>query len=228
MSKVADLSGTDIENVEYDHLKGLILADPCFYESKYIDIILGAGEFAKIVISGLIKGKPNEPIAQYTEFGWIVSGETSKKCKANKTVVSLISDVDLDSKINELFEPHTFEINECDDNKLSEEEEMCERHYEQTHRRLPSGRYVVRIPFKNNLSAPELGNSRRKALACFFQLEKFFKMNPKFKEAYMDFINKYVADGHMEVAGDTSNMVNYIPHLAVIREDSTTTKLRVV
>lgn len=39
-----------------------------------VDIILGGGVYARILISGVIKAAIDEPIAQQTELGWIVSG----------------------------------------------------------------------------------------------------------------------------------------------------------
>ena len=46
-----------------------------------IHIILGAGDIAKIKSSGFIAGKPEEPVAEKTLFGWTLMGtgtETSK------------------------------------------------------------------------------------------------------------------------------------------------------
>lgn len=224
LPKLAKLSKSSINHKSYEHLGRLVLADPSFNDTQSIDIILGAAEFAQIIKNGLIKGKRNEPIAQNTELGWIISGETHEICKAGKTVVSMISNIELDTKINTFFENNEFEEN-C---TLNEEEKMCEKHYEESHARLSSGKYVVRIPFKNNMHLPSLGDSRKKALATFFHLEKRFERNAKLKTEYIKFINEYISLGHMQLADKTNNLVYYLPHHAVLRDDSTTTKLRVV
>lgn len=48
-----------------------------------------------------------------------------------------------------------------------------------TIRRNNDGRYVVRLPFKENKR--KLGSSRRAAMAQLMQLERKFNNNPKFK-----------------------------------------------
>lgn len=224
LPKLANLTDSAVNNTSYPHLHGIILADPSFNNTRNIDIILGAAEFAEIIKPGLIKGNLNEPIAQNTELGWIISGESEANFRPSKKIISCISNVDLDQKINTFFE-----TNECDDDStLTDEQQMCETHYEKTHKRLPSGKYVVTIPLKNSMIAPDLGDSRKKALATFFHLEKRFGINQKLKTEYVKFINEYISLGHMELAGETDNPVYYLPHHAVLREDSTTTKLRVV
>lgn len=65
---------------KYDHINNLRLADP-FEGNSEIDMILGAGDFARIIKPGLIKGLVNQPIAQNTEFGWMVSGFNSNSNK---------------------------------------------------------------------------------------------------------------------------------------------------
>lgn len=224
LSKLANLSNQAIKNERYEHLNGLILADPSYCNAENIDIILGAAEFAQIVKNGLIKGRADEPIAQKTELGWIISGETSEIKNNKKAVVSMVSNVDLDEKINNFFEFHEYD----DEGNFTDEQAMCEDHYEKTHKRLTSGNYEVQIPFKNNVKTPELGDSRKAALATFFHLEKRFEKNLKLKTEYTKFINEYLSLGHMQLAEKTNNLTHYLPHHAILREDSTTTKLRVV
>ncbi|GLV33555.1 hypothetical protein CBL_20274, partial [Carabus blaptoides fortunei] len=45
---------------------------------------------------------------------------------------------------------------------LSEEDQECETHFQSTVARLPTGKYVVQLPFKS--TAPPLGESRQAAL----------------------------------------------------------------
>ncbi|XP_058814206.1 uncharacterized protein LOC131678231 [Topomyia yanbarensis] len=60
-------------------------------------------------------------------------------------------------------------------------------------------------------------------------LERRLAANPELKAQYSEFIHEYQALGHMsEVVEDTSDTVYYLPHHAVLKPDSTTTKLRVV
>lgn len=62
-------------------------------------------------------------------------------------------------------------------------------------------------------------------------MEKKFSRNPDFGRQYGVFINEYRSLGHMTLLsrnGVSEGDRNYLPHHAVIKETSTTTKLRVV
>jgi len=58
----------------WSHLHDLELADPEFLGRDPVELLLGADVYADIVMSGLRRGGPNEPIAQQTRLGWIILG----------------------------------------------------------------------------------------------------------------------------------------------------------
>lgn len=211
------------ENGKYDHLNNLQLADPSYSHGGKIDVILGAAEYSKILKAGLIKGLQNQPIAQNTELGWIVSGICGNSCVSLHLNVKIhMTNVNLDETLNRLFESDDF-INE---NSQTDEEIMCEEHFIENVKRDETGKYVVKMPFKHDL---DLGDSKKSALATFFHLEKRFIRDPKLKDEYTKFIHEYLSMNHMElVVNETNNPIHYLPHHSVIKKDSTTTKLRVV
>ncbi|CAH0719175.1 unnamed protein product, partial [Brenthis ino] len=51
------------------------LADPSFNIPNKIDLLLGADVYGQILLEGIVKGPPGTPIAQNTQFGWILSGQ---------------------------------------------------------------------------------------------------------------------------------------------------------
>lgn len=59
---------------KWQHLTHLPMANPQFFEHNRIDLLLGASAYAEIILDGITKGKTDEPIAQQTKLGWIVSG----------------------------------------------------------------------------------------------------------------------------------------------------------
>ncbi|GFS96706.1 uncharacterized protein TNCV_4754121 [Trichonephila clavipes] len=62
-------------------------------------------------------------------------------------------------------------------------------------------------------------------------MERKFKNNPDFEKQYKEFMNEYESLGHMSLVNSrshTSKDQNFLPHHAVIKPSSTTTKLRVV
>ncbi|XP_076301705.1 uncharacterized protein LOC143219715 [Lasioglossum baleicum] len=110
---------------------------------------------------------------------------------------------------------------------LSDEEATCEEHYKQNTRRDQSGRYIVRLPFNEKRSL--LGDSHKLALKRFYTLENKLIKNTVLYEQYKDFLAEYESLNHMsEVSADDHNSGFYLPHHAVIKASSATTKVRVV
>lgn len=116
---------------------------------------------------------------------------------------------------------------------MSDEEIDCEKHYQETHTRTESGRYVVRLPFKTN-TFPLLGKSKFMAEKRLMAMERRFEKIPHIKKEYIKFMDEYSMLQHMTEENSTNDNDNnfensyYLPHHAVIKESSTTTKLRVV
>ena len=113
----------------------------------------------------------------------------------------------------------------------TEEEMECENFFEQTTYRDETGRFVVKLPFKQSICV--LGNTFQSALRRFHALERKLNMNPDLKQRYCAFIIEFLSLGHMEVIPDkeiafSNNDSYYLPHHCVLKEDSSTTKLRVV
>lgn len=188
-----------------------------------IDIILGASEYARAIKSGLIKNEKNL-IAQNSEFGWIVFGAIDLN-QPNHKVISLVTNVELTAQLNKFFGAEDFVNN--DSETLTEEESMCEEHFERTHFRDENGCFVVTMPFKNGIEKPDLGDSRKIALASLFSLERRFISKPELRIQYGEFINEYVNMNHMRQVKNYHPEAHYLPHHCVFKE-STTTKLRVV
>ncbi|XP_063727120.1 uncharacterized protein LOC134854694 [Symsagittifera roscoffensis] len=95
---------------------------------------------------------------------------------------------------------------------------------------LQNGRFTVQLPFKPN---SQLGDSLAQAKRRFNYLERRLEQNPELKDRYTAFIDEFLDMGHMEYIppGEIEKPVDsvyYLPHHCVFKEDSTTTKLRVV
>lgn len=100
----------------------------------------------------------------------------------------------------------------------------CVEHYEKTQRFAEDGKFSLRLPFKTDRS--KVSSNRRLALISLFKLEK--KLHPILKIEYVKFIREYFEMGHAEFAPLTNDNCYFIPHRAVIREESSTTPVRVV
>ncbi|XP_055908033.1 uncharacterized protein LOC129942917 [Eupeodes corollae] len=208
----------------FNHVSNLLLADPTYNTPRKVDLLIGADVYSTIILDGVVKGSTGTPVAQLTELGWILTGNIHTQ-KIPITIQS--HHTQLDVQLTKFWE---IEEN-LDERKWTEDEIMCEKHFKDTCKRRLDGRYEVHLPFKNN-KRPVLGNSKRAALARFLQIEKRMKADSNFKKLYVDCMTEYLTLGHMkEVKVEDElgpNYFYYLPHHAVLKESSTTTKLRVV
>ena len=212
----------NFDSRRWTHLNNLMWADPNYNQPNKIDILLGADYYPNILMNEVIKGRQGEPIAQQTELGWIIFGNTSnhdtKPCKIN----SMVTLTDIDKQLKKFWE-----IDEIQPKKLMTEEEiLCEEHYRQNYCRDSDGRYMVRTPFNQQLLS--LGSSKQRALARFIQLERRLSIDNEFSTEYRKCIKGYLDQGHLVQSKGQTNNEYYIPHHAVLKTSSTTTKLRVV
>ncbi|XP_045445808.1 uncharacterized protein LOC123653874 [Melitaea cinxia] len=201
------------------------LADPTFNIPADIDLLLGADMFWELLNNNKIKLK-NGPILQDTKVGWIISGPihnmryTTKQVQCN--TVSII-----DSQLKKIWE---LEEIANKSNVISSEDEICEKIFTDTTVRDEHGRFHVRMPLRQ--PANVLGDSYTRARNSFFSLENKLDRSPQYKKLYIDFMQEYEELGHMSLwTGDINNMKTpyyFLPHHGIYREDSLTTKLRVV
>lgn len=212
-------------NVEgFDIPSGIQLADPTFFKADNIDMLLGAEVFFKLLKPGCITIEDDLPELRNSQLGWLVTGTV----KANSTVqyTQVASIESIEESIQRFW--HVEEV--PDAVETTSEEQKCEDHFVKTHFRDDTGRYVVRLPLKEN--ADQLDNCRALALKRFFMLEQRLQRQPELKAQYVEFINEYKTLEHckrVDEANDDANVKTYyMPHHAVLRPGSSTTKCRVV
>ncbi|XP_026331541.1 uncharacterized protein LOC113238908 [Hyposmocoma kahamanoa] len=165
-------------------------------------------------MSGLIKGSENQPIAQQTKLGWILSGPVQSPLQCS-VEINNIEDISAYWEVGEIAIASI---------AMTREEQFCEELYVKITRRLPDGRYEVRLPLKNSFEN-ELGQSKAWAAAQFKQLESRLMRNPHLRDSYQKFMHEYADLGHMIECKERKEHMCYLPHHGVYREESTTTKL---
>ena len=111
---------------------------------------------------------------------------------------------------------------------MTSEQHACEYHFITTTTQGPDGRFVVRLPIKTD--PKQLGASRLSAERRLHAIERRLEKQPDLKTQYHDFMKEYEELGHMKpVKPQQSKQPCYfLPHHAVFKETSTTTKTRVV
>lgn len=210
-------------------LEPLQLADPDFDKPGKIDVILGADVFLAILEDGKVKDDAGLPVAINSTFGWIVAGQVfdASEVNCNTAIVSLSMDMDIDKSLRKFWEVE--EVNQP--KPLTQEEQQAVNIFNTTHQRDESGRFTVRLPF--DADKPALGESLPAAVQRLKAMERRFARDPEFKRMYGDFMAEYLNLGHMEcIPDDEVNVAPekcfYLPHHGVMRQESVTTKLRVV
>ncbi|XP_011871024.1 PREDICTED: uncharacterized protein LOC105563753, partial [Vollenhovia emeryi] len=220
-------SGIRADPKSWTHLAALELADLDYLAADPIDILLGADVYAYILQPGLQKGGPNEPVAQQTSLGWILSGAVSS---ANSSRRALTLHCRVEEDLATLVEKFWQQDELADrSSPLTPADQECEDQFRQTHRRAADGRYVVRLPVKPPL--PDLSRTRHTARRVLTNMERRFSQDARLRRLYVDFLRQYEDMGHMTPLNGSKGAggpVSYLPHHGVLRESSTTTKLRVV
>ena len=201
----------------WPHIKGLILADPRFYKAEPIDCLLGVDIYTIIMQPGLVKGGPDAPLAQNTVFGWILVGRASSCVSAHSSVQ--VFHTYTDQSVNTTL-PKFWEIEEVPNDKLfTQDEEYCEEYFSTTTTWNSDGRYVIRLPLKQNRSYE---GSREIAIACLLRQEKRRGRDLKLDHMYKEYIREYIRLRHMELVPpeELSRDNYYVPHHAVPRHGS--------
>ncbi|XP_055590334.1 uncharacterized protein LOC129742461 [Uranotaenia lowii] len=234
MHKVtANLPAQDVSQLGWKLPKEISLADPSFHRSQPIDLVLGARHFHDFFPTAARLQIDNRlPLLVDSVFGWIVSGsgtyvgpdgEEEVDKRLQTTVVSMVS---LEQIIERFWTTESLCINDT----YSAEEKFCETLYDSTTTRNEEGRYLVRLPRKADFNVM-IGNSKASALRRYQLLERRLDRNPELKEEYDRFMREYLSLGHMKLVNtddDRSPVSYYLPHHPVIKDSSTTTKVRVV
>ncbi|XP_055912928.1 uncharacterized protein LOC129946684 [Eupeodes corollae] len=202
------------------------LADPKFHQSGPIDILIGADRVfniitgaAKIEEGGFLTSIP-------TIFGWVVAGCNSQPSGIQTLHTRLNQDLEFDLE-------RFWRLEEVsNEQSISVEEQLAEKNFVKNHTRCQDGKYEVELPFKPSTNF-DFGDSFGTALARFHSIKRKFNWNPILKSEYSKFMNEYISLQHMEEIPSNeiqkSNFTNYyLPHHAIFKEDSSTTKIRVV
>lgn len=199
------------------------LADPTFHIPGKVDMLIGGDWFWSLLCVGQIKLNEVGLVVQKTRLGWIVGGPLDlPEPRFVQCNIARISNL-------ELCLQQFWSLEEVDHLKsVSVEEKAFDDHFLQTVQRNADGRFVVNIPLKRDPAI--LGDSRHLAERRLLNLEKRFKKFPSLKNDYVAFLEEYERLGHMSKVENESDVENsyYLAHHCVVKEESTTTKVRVV
>ena len=235
--------------------EGYPLADPTFHTAESVDLIIGMVNFNDFILQERVQ--VNNLWLQHTLFGWAVTGKPFKTTGKDPStqsafrVAHMVVNTDSPFADSVYHDTDRYVPSLTTDNGLREfqkfweteeppaitakvlkkEESRCHDHYEETTTYLSDGRVAVSLPFRPD--APNLGLSKPQAIRRFFSVEARLLREPKLQEEYIKFMREFIEMGHLELVPTESEEPKcsdcfYVPHHGVLKESSTTTKLRVV
>lgn len=222
----ADLPTAKVNVEGWSIPNGISLADPAFFNPGAVDMVLGIEFFFDFFESGrrISIGK-QLPTLNESVFGWVVCGGLMKSTEGLRVNCSTASTAALEELVTRFWISEEVGGTKI----LSSEEKRCEELFQRTFRRDPDGRYFVSLP-KDEDAISRMGESRDIAFRRFQGTERRLAKDASLKEQYHKFMAEYVQLGHMTKVDnmEESEKRCYLPHHPVIKETSTTTKLRVV
>ncbi|KAF0713514.1 Integrase catalytic domain-containing protein, partial [Aphis craccivora] len=208
------LSAVNAESIKIP--SNIVLADKSYNKPQRIDMLIGIELFFDLLNQGQIKLNENGPILKETKFGWIVAGPvSSNKSNLKETQNICLSTYQVEDNLDERIAKF-WRLENIDKNtNYTLEEKACYDHFTKTVRRDDKGKFIVQLPFREDIS--KLGNSYKNAYRRFL----------------LSAIHEYLYLGHMEPLRDAGEgSVNepgyFLPHHAVVNDNSITTRLRVV
>ena len=205
---------------QYPHLKEVQMEDADTKDYLPVHVILGAAEYVKIKTRrSVCIGKPGEPVAEYTYFGWTIMAGGNEKGSSHM-MFTRSSEADY---IN-LCSLDVLGIKEESNNK---EEEVYHEFKDQLGRSA-EGWYETNIIWKDNKD--ELRSNKIGSMARLKNMLRRLRKDPVLYQQYDQIIRDQLMEGIVERVrkDEPKGREFYLPHRPVIKETAKTTKVRIV
>jgi hypothetical protein len=226
------LSGQRLNIVKemFPCLKGLELADQGAGDSE-IDLLIGADYYWHI-IDGEVKRLNSEGLmAVKSKFGWLLSGpfdvtKSKDRCSMNLNSVHVLR-VTVETGGNDPLEEEIKRFWDLDTLGIVDKEKSVYENFSDEIR-FHDNRYEVHLPFKED--HPIIEDNYQLCKKRLLQLKNKLGITPKMLKEYDNIIKAQEAEKIVERVESVGKVgeVTYLPHRAVIRDDKSSTKLRIV
>lgn len=209
-------------------IKELKLADTSFSSNeKQIDILLGADYYWGFVTGETKRFENEDLVAINTAFGWVLSGNTHKESNNSNNMITNVSMMKMTcenvSSLNE--EIHRFW--DLDEIGISTNETSVYNKFKDSIK-FENSRYSVKLPVKEYHDL--LPDNYNLALNRLYRLKERLVYDEILLRKYDNIIQEQLQSGIIEevttegLVGNTT----YLPHKEVIKNESSTTKVRIV
>ncbi|XP_063827877.1 uncharacterized protein LOC135077272 [Ostrinia nubilalis] len=182
------LPNRKIRAEEWKELEDIVLADPSYYTSNSVDLLLGSEVYSRVIQNGVIKGPLGSPLAQCSSLGWILSGVVNTPMKPSETIKVMhcsVKDNQLQRKCRKLED----DIPLPKERTCTEDQKTREGYFTRTTYRDDTGRYNERLPVKNEV--PDVKDSWKTPERRTYSLERRLK-NGDLKQKYTEVTSEYV------------------------------------
>ena len=216
---------------QFPHLLGLELADvQSTGLSMSVDMLVGSDYYWELVTGSICRGVSG-PVAIHTKLGWVLSGPSSHEdpgqCAMNLNVTHVLH---VDSCP---IEPQTLEDQlrafwELEALGIPDKEKTLYDTFTKAVK-FENGRYKVPLPWREFHDS--LPDNYQLSLHRLQGLLRRLKQDPAVLKEYDDTIKEQLKKGIIEnVSPDRppEGKIHYLPHHAVVRQDKSTTKVRIV
>lgn len=191
-----------------------------------IELLIGADVAGKLMTGGF-KRLNSDLTAIETKLGWTILGRTKLNSEETENLV-VTSMLTRDVRLTDLWELDCLGIKDPAENQSKNElEEASERYFERTLNRDSDGRYIVSLPWiEGHQALPDnkmIAERRLKSTMKTLQ-------NKGLTEAYEDVFKQWLDEQIIEEVKPcylNESNCHYLPHRAVVKENSTT-KIRPV
>lgn len=224
-------------NTSYAHLDGLELADEPNSSGSSIELLIGSEYYWNFVTGETKRGKEG-PIAVNSKLGWLLSGPVNETVdRSYITHSNLIIDGQsslfqpsqddvLADTLKSFWETESIGISEPSANGDVKTESF------EINVKRNGDRYEVKLPWKEDCLP--CSNDYQLCESRLRSLHQRLRKEPPLLSEYNNIIQDQLKTGIVEVVppedlkNDNKTRSHYLPHLAVVRKERETTKVRVV
>ena len=209
---------------KYNRFRCLKFSDEDAQDDRLpIHMILGAADYQRIKTTEppLLGPNPDvDPGAECTMLGWTLAGRMVESSLGTEKILLMVSSQD------EFERMCSIEVLGLSDTDKRLDEEFHEN-FQKKVKRLSDGTYMTRLPWKEDIV--QLPANKELAVARLYnttrRLEKLQKL-----EEYEEVMKDQIKEGILEKVPEkpSGEIVHYVPHQAVIREQAESTKMRIV
>ncbi|GFS38713.1 integrase catalytic domain-containing protein [Nephila pilipes] len=206
--------------------KNIKLANPEFYELGKIDLFLDSEIFFDLMRSGQIYVPNSNLVLQNSTFGHLIGRSIENFRDKKRPVHCRFINKKVETQMKKFFDLESIGIR--DDPHCYDENKALEIFNKTVS--FKNNRYTASIPWEKNCN--QLGDNHYVAEKRLKGLERRMKFDNSLYLKYRGILNEYLDRDIIEKLSDTSKPLNkpvcYLPHQAVYREESITTKMHIV